>query len=112
MKDSWRVDHDDIHPEHTVYERLVRYGVTKIPTCLGGEDVGENTEHLWQRTCIPGDDELEPRQSEDKRPLRCARGHYRLFIKEILRPLTDFKDWRSLLWILDDGMCGEFFIYL
>ena len=104
MKDSWRVDHDDIHPEHEVYERLAEKGVRNIPTCLGGEDVGEN---MWQCTRIPSDRKTETDQAGPQKPLRCARGHYRLFIKEVLRPLIDFEDWQSLLWILDDGMTGE-----
>ena len=106
MKDSWRVDHDDIHPEHEVYERLVKHEVANIPTCLGGEDVGVSTEGQWQCTRIPSDRKVESNQPGPAKPLRCARGHYRLFIQEVLRPLIDFENWRSLLLFFDDGMTG------
>ena len=110
MKDSWRVDHEGVHPEHEVYERLRKHSVTNVPTCLGGGDVRKHSEDTLQRTYVPRDGELDSElaRSEINSPLRLPRVHYRLFIKEVLRPLTDFETWRSLLWIFDDGMCGEY----
>ena len=107
MKDSWRVDHEELHPEHEVYERMAQHGVANIPTCLGGEEVGASAESLGQRTRILDARRTGSDQPGLEKPLRCVRGHYRLFIREVLRPLTDFDNWRSLLWVLDDGMCGE-----
>ena len=40
-------------------------------------------------------------------PQRCPRGHYRIFLKEICRPLVDFADWQELLIFLIHALCGK-----
>ena len=38
--------------------------------------------------------------------------HYRIFIKEIGRPLVDFVDWRELLVFVTQALRGKWFITL
>lgn len=40
-------------------------------------------------------------------PQRCPRGHYRIFLKEICRPLIEFADWQELLIFLIHALCGK-----
>ncbi|KAI0701130.1 hypothetical protein C8T65DRAFT_741826 [Cerioporus squamosus] len=84
MKDSWRLDLERVQPEHKVYERLQNRGVAFVATCLAHEDVPSNG--AWQRTTV----------HSLLSPPRPARGHYRLLIKEVCRPLTDFADFAEL----------------
>ncbi|EJF58077.1 hypothetical protein DICSQDRAFT_149368 [Dichomitus squalens LYAD-421 SS1] len=97
LKDSWRNDHPNVHPEHEVYERLRSRGVVEyIPTCLGGEDV-LGVAGAWQQTRTG---ELLP-----SKPLQ--RGHYRILLKEVCRPLSDFKDYRDLAMILGHALSAH-----
>ena len=41
------------------------------------------------------------------RTSRCARGHYRIFIKEIGRSLADFANWQELIILLIHALCGK-----
>ena len=100
VKDSWRFDHADIKPEHEVYERLHKYSVKNIPTCLGGENVGEGTSGLQRTRLEHPSNSLRQRDHHD-------RVHYRLFIKEVLRPLTDFIDFQDLVVLMTHALCGE-----
>ena len=129
VKDSWRVDHPEVHPEHLVYERLQENGVQNVPTCIRGGDVGAGT-HGVQRTLTTVEPPLSEEGSGDSSAsdgsessdddaagsgapryrtlIRFARIHYRIFIKEILRPLTDFEDFQELVGLLADALIGEF----
>ena len=110
-KDSWRIQHEEVHPEHLVYEELERFGVEYIPKCLGGEDV-QTSSGSPQVTCIAplvkgsiGHDSGESFPYETL--LKYARTHYRLFMDKILRPLTDFYDFSYVPEILKNALSGE-----
>ena len=98
LKDSWRLDLDRIRPEHEVYERLRSKGVSYIATCLAHEDVPSNgtcqctTVHLYF----------------DQAP-RPRRRHYRLLLKEVCRPLTDFADFGELTAFMCCAIIGASF---
>ena len=69
------------------------------------EDVGEYDD---------GDDVDKDEQSgafsnssDVPRTSRCARGHYRIFIKEIGRSLADFANWQELIILLIHALCGK-----
>ena len=134
MKDSWRVDNPDIRPEHKVYERLKSHQVEDyILTCLGGENVGEALARSPQRTrpydvaggwndsdqpsssgsagsSLQTDSAIDDRTSRDPHPksfVRYPRVHYRIFFKEVCRPLTDFHNWFELVVFLIHALRGE-----
>ncbi|KAI0701129.1 hypothetical protein C8T65DRAFT_656797, partial [Cerioporus squamosus] len=94
IKESWRLDLERMQPEHEVYERLKRQGVTEgVLTCLGYENV-PNPDGSWQLTRTHGIINSS----------RAARGHYRLLIKEVCRPLTDFADFEELTMLVVDAL--------
>lgn len=96
IKDSWRLDLKRVQPEHEVYERFQRKGVTRgVLTCLGHENV-PNTDGSWQRT----------RTQQLLSSSRPARGHYRLLFHEVCRPLTDFEDFEELTEIMCEAVIG------
>ena len=106
MKDLWRVDHPEIEPEHEIYEQLHANDVTNIPTCLGGEDVGSDTARGWQRSRTLDIQVLLGSAGIDKEPQLRARGHYRIFFKEVLLPVTDFANFQELVLFLADALYG------
>ena len=105
------MDHAEMRPEHSVYERLRKNKVRHIQTCLGGEDV-HTSGGLQQKTRIkPVAMETGERDSGESFPYEtlpsCARIHYRIFMDKILRPLTDFYDFSYLSLMLRDALVGE-----
>ncbi|TBU54133.1 hypothetical protein BD310DRAFT_828649 [Dichomitus squalens] len=94
LKDSWRNIQPHVHPEHEVYERLRSRGVVEyIPTCLGGEDVAG----AWQRTSAGALLQSNP----------LPRGHYRILLKEVCRPLSDFEDYQDLAMVIGDALSAH-----
>ncbi|KAI0701127.1 hypothetical protein C8T65DRAFT_656794 [Cerioporus squamosus] len=89
IKDCWRPDIDHARPEHEIYERLNGAGVAYVLTCLGYEDV-RGSDGSWQVT----------RTQTVVNRSRAAVGHYRLLIKEVCRPLTDFSHFREFTLIM------------
>ncbi|TFK92770.1 hypothetical protein K466DRAFT_195010 [Polyporus arcularius HHB13444] len=97
IKDSWRLDLKRVQPEHEVYERLEREGVTHgVVTCLGHEDV-PNPDGSRQLTRI----------HQLISPSRPARVHYRLLIRQVCRPLTDFADFEELTNIICEALIAH-----
>ncbi|EJF58078.1 hypothetical protein DICSQDRAFT_173309 [Dichomitus squalens LYAD-421 SS1] len=97
LKDSWRRVLSKCRPEYEVYARLAAQGVMEyILTCLGGEDVLGQA-GVWQQTragvYVPSEPSL--------------RGHYRILLKEVCRPLSDFQDYRDLALILGDALSAH-----
>ncbi|TFK81249.1 hypothetical protein K466DRAFT_558117 [Polyporus arcularius HHB13444] len=94
IKESWRLDLKRMQPEHEVYERLKSKGVTDgVLTCLAYEDV-PNSDGSWQLTRTHG-------TIHRSRP---ARGHYRILIVQVCRPLTDFADFKELAMLMVDAL--------
>ncbi|TFK82796.1 hypothetical protein K466DRAFT_499633, partial [Polyporus arcularius HHB13444] len=100
IKDCWRPDIDSARPEHEAYKRLNGAGVEYVLTCLGYEDVC-GSDGSWQVTRT---------QQAVKLPrgrVAFASGHYRLLIKEVCRPLTDFQHFRELTTIMCDALTAH-----
>ena len=100
LKDSWRNVHGKAHAEHEAYARLQSRGVTDyIPTCIGGEDV-VGVDGTWQQTRVGARLPSEP----------TPRGHYRILLKEVCRPLSDFADFRELAMLIGNAISGAHFV--
>ncbi|KAA1473554.1 hypothetical protein DENSPDRAFT_931064 [Dentipellis sp. KUC8613] len=97
LKDCWRADHPRAVAEHEVYKRLAAHGVSNIATCEGSEDVLDSRGR-WQVTKAHG--------AGDNKS-RLAFGHYRILLREVCRPLIDFKDFRELASLLYDAMTAH-----
>ncbi|KAA1476355.1 hypothetical protein DENSPDRAFT_932995 [Dentipellis sp. KUC8613] len=97
MKDFWRPDVERIQPEHEVYDRLASFHVSNIATCIAHEDVRDSQDR-WQVT--------RTQDTVDPGP-RLRRGHYRMMLREVCRPLIDFKDFRELASLLCDAMTAH-----
>ncbi|TFK81534.1 hypothetical protein K466DRAFT_450383, partial [Polyporus arcularius HHB13444] len=96
LKDLWR-SYIPTHtrPEHVVYERMARCGVTGIPTVICGGDVGgmhsqaTMTQNLLNRL---------------RTKWIAPRVHYRIATVEIGLPLESFKNFKELALILLDAL--------
>ena len=116
-KDSWRGEHPELHSEHLVYKRLQENGVQNIPTCIGGGDVGEDTVFGVQTTRTTsirfssssalGDKDQQSEPTTFSVLVIFARVHYRIFIKQILRPITDFEHFLELVAFFIDVLSGK-----
>ncbi|KAH9848325.1 hypothetical protein C2E23DRAFT_438684 [Lenzites betulinus] len=91
LKDSWRVVHEEIKKEGAVLERLNKENVLYVPTLMCHGDLGQTTksQSLWYQ--------YRPGVSPDAPcPLK-KHEHYRLVVKEVGRPLTEFRDGYELV---------------
>ncbi|KAL4243718.1 EKC/KEOPS complex subunit BUD32 [Abortiporus biennis] len=77
LKDVWRIVATHVHPEHEVYARLKANNVPYVANLVCGGDVG-------------GDNDTTVSQHYLVRKYR-RRKHYRLALKEIGCPLSDYK---------------------
>ncbi|PCH38319.1 hypothetical protein WOLCODRAFT_136166 [Wolfiporia cocos MD-104 SS10] len=91
LKDSWRTG---ARAEHTVYESLWRANVTHIATPISGGDVysGNVAQKTSNHECGEGF------------PIRT---HYRLIVREVGRPLEDYKDAAYLVKYIYDAMTAH-----
>ncbi|TFY61764.1 hypothetical protein EVG20_g6936 [Dentipellis fragilis] len=94
LKDFWRQDSPRVIAEHEVYKRLAAHKVSNIATCDDSEDV-RDAHGQWQVTKI--------RNAVDHKS-RLPFGHYRIRLREVCRPVIDFKDFRELASLLYDAM--------
>ncbi|GBE81226.1 predicted protein [Sparassis crispa] len=86
LKDTWRPDSANVHPEREVYERLYRSGVQKhVATLICGGDVDLNPQKT--RTQEFNDDLM-------------GRIHYRIVVKEVGRPLEDYANVREMIIVI------------
>ncbi|TFY51764.1 hypothetical protein EVG20_g10847 [Dentipellis fragilis] len=97
LKDYWRPDSLHIQAEHGVYERLATFKVSNIATCDAHQDV-PNSHNRWQVT--------KTHDIVDSK-VRLPSGHYRILIREVCRPLIDFKEFRELASLLLDAMIAH-----
>ena len=95
LKDCWRTDHPSVYREHEIYARLSAAEVPHTTTCQYGGDVTRRK--TVQRTTT---------QNCAARKIR-GRIHYRLRIKEVCRPLTDFTNFWQLTCIILHALNGE-----
>ncbi|KAM5541440.1 hypothetical protein V8D89_004994 [Ganoderma adspersum] len=97
LKDSWRpLVPGRSRPEHLVYERLRNHGVhnvSNIATLVCGGDVGGHRAQVTRvQDSIPQENKPVPRV------------HYRIVVKEIGLPLTEFQNFTELAGIFGDAL--------
>ena len=98
LKDSWRPltpTSTCSLPEHLMYERLHRHNVPHIASLVCGGDVGG---HRAQVT--PVQDNTPPQKKHS------PRVHYRIVVKEIGIPLTEFKTFTELARVFRHALLG------
>ncbi|PIL24573.1 hypothetical protein GSI_12457 [Ganoderma sinense ZZ0214-1] len=101
LKDSWRpLFPGRSRPEHLVYERLRSHKVSDIASLVCGGDVGG---HRAQVTRIQ--DYMPP----ERKPV--PRVHYRIVVKEIGLPLTEFKNFTELAGVFGDALGAHLAAY-
>ncbi|KAJ3485952.1 hypothetical protein NLI96_g4573 [Meripilus lineatus] len=89
LKDYWQSKTKSYHPELDTYKRLQAKEVPYIATPVGGGYVFSNS--------IQSEESLQKTTAQEHLPMvhgqsYCARVHYRFAVKEIGRPLEDYKD--------------------
>jgi hypothetical protein len=102
LKDSWRVNLEDIKPEGVTYDVLMKANVRHIPRCL---DSGDITAGGYQATIT---------MDYTTAPWACFSGahfvphqHYRLALDIIGRPVYEFKSSREMVAAMRDALTGE-----
>jgi len=96
MKDTWRVDNDEIEPEWKTYQILDEHKVTNILPLFCGDDVVDNAGKA-QKTQDCG--------SEGDSPYI----HSRMVQDAICKPLRNFKNSKELVQVIQDALQGEDF---
>ncbi|GBE86380.1 predicted protein [Sparassis crispa] len=101
LKDSWRVDHEDIEKEGEVLRRLNDVNVRNVPTLVcHGDVLGQRTktQDVWESVygSVP----------VGNRPVKLHM-HYRLVVEEVGHPLSDFKDGYELVSIMSDCLTAH-----
>ncbi|KAA1467093.1 hypothetical protein DENSPDRAFT_226952 [Dentipellis sp. KUC8613] len=96
LKDSWRVDVEEMPKEYRIYEKLQKNKVSNIPKYYCGGDIGQQKTrtHEYQR-----------------KPWRCGKQrilphyHYRLALEVIVgRPLRNYSSTRELCVVILDAL--------
>ena len=102
LRDSWRIDLPDIHPEGSVYEMLNGAGIHNIPCCLVSGDVLTTQYHETKTLYYM------------KQPCAChsdahflPHRHYRLALDIIRRPLIVFDSSYQMVRAVRDALIGE-----
>ena len=97
LKDSWRpLVPGRSRPEHLVYERLRDRDVSNIASLICGGDVGgPRAQKTTVQDHIPA----------EKKPI--TRVHYRIVVKEIGLPLTEFRNFTELAGVFEDALAGR-----
>ncbi|KAI0645294.1 hypothetical protein C8Q79DRAFT_1120001 [Trametes meyenii] len=96
LKDTWRIVHDDIDKEGAVLEQLNKRSVPFIPTLLYHGDLGQSQHTLSVELCRKY---YPDAPTEQMYPVK-QHTHYRLVVKEVGKPLSEFKDGRELVFAL------------
>ena len=101
LKDSWRADSPNTHPELEVYKRLAEHSVHHVATALGGGDVG-----------IVVDGVLQQQRTLSQHYIKSisnllSRLHYRLVTKEIGLPMAEYADSYCLTQIILHACTGK-----
>ncbi|KAH9915055.1 uncharacterized protein BXZ73DRAFT_54565 [Epithele typhae] len=98
VKDYWRFDDPNIPPEHAVYKLLNDHGVRNVPSCDYGGDVPDEESDGPQRTMVL---RRTPEEPQIGLP---AHVHYRIVLREVFQPLSEFKNFQSLCGFMADAM--------
>ncbi|KAI0359685.1 hypothetical protein OH77DRAFT_1049762 [Trametes cingulata] len=91
LKDAWRVMHDEIDKEGAILQELNHKKVPYVPTLLHHGDLGQTTRSsdLWRK--------YNPKAPSDQICPMKKHSHYRLVVKEVGKPLTEFTNSTELL---------------
>ncbi|KIM52043.1 hypothetical protein SCLCIDRAFT_81805, partial [Scleroderma citrinum Foug A] len=102
LKDSWRLDGDDINPEGHFYTELAANHVPHIPQCLANGDM----------KCSP--QQKTQTQKYSQCHWACQKGlaitphiHYRLILDLVGEALTTFASSKELVQVIHDALLGE-----
>lgn len=97
LKDTWRIDEEGFEKEGDVYRLLAKAGVENIATLeCDGDIPGHETVtqqyvgSVWACRNVP----------------LTKHVHYRLVLKEVGRPLTEFRSTKELLCVIRDAIIG------
>ncbi|KAI0754495.1 hypothetical protein C8Q80DRAFT_1341464 [Daedaleopsis nitida] len=94
LKDCWRVEHERIRKEGDVLEELNAAEVPHIPTLLCHGDIpGQRTR---------GPETFKKVYGDEKKCYLKSHQHYRMVVKEVGMPLTEFKNGQELVRVLLD----------
>jgi hypothetical protein len=107
LKDSWRIQVDDIEPEGKIYEMLHANHILNIPhfSCAG--DVGDDIHHqirtgeVFEKGCISRHSCWEP----------ITRRRYRIVLLTVGRKLKEFKGTKELVEAMLAALKGEMTIF-
>ncbi|GBE81228.1 hypothetical protein SCP_0309550 [Sparassis crispa] len=93
LKDTWRPDSVNVHPERQVYERLYQHGVRNhVATLICGGDVDISPQKTRTQEF---DDGL------------MGRIHYRIVVKEVGRPLEDYANVREMIIVIKHAILAH-----
>ena len=104
LKDTWRVIHPGVLPEHDTYELLASKQVSHVATMITYHDIltevtktKDFADEKWVRFKGP-------------RSFRKFQ-HYRLVLKEVGRPVQSFRNVKELIQVFRDALHGTFSHY-
>ena len=102
LKDSWRVVHDRIQKEGDILSDLNKHNVPNIPTLHCHGDVPNQRADMieeWKNRYgkLP--------KTKGECPLKIHQ-HYRMVVKEVCLPLSEFQNSRQLILVLLDCLIG------
>ena len=107
LKDTWRVIHPGILPEHDIYALLALKQVHHVATMIAYHDMA----HEATRTKdFAGAKWLKFKDGDPPRSFRKFQ-HYRLVLKEVGRPLQSFRNVKELIQVFRDALRGTFSHY-
>ncbi|EED78182.1 predicted protein [Postia placenta Mad-698-R] len=96
LKDSWRPDLEDAHPEHKTYIHLWQHNVKNIAKLLSGGDVriGNRIQRTLAQDCV----------REVTKVKHLGRVHYRIVFSEVYRPLETYGHSLDMVEVICDAL--------
>lgn len=102
LKDSWRIDLKDIHPEGSIYEVLEHHQVPHVPHCLISGDISTYQYHATKTSDYYYKSSWACHSDAHFVPHR----HYRLVLDIIGVPLTKFGSSYEMVTAIRDALHG------
>jgi hypothetical protein len=107
LKDTWRVIHPGVLPEHDIYASLASKEVPHVATMIAYHDM---LNEATQTKDFAGEEWVRFKDSDPPRSFRKFQ-HYRLVLKEVGRPLQSFENVKELVQVFRDTLQGTFSHY-
>jgi hypothetical protein len=104
LKDTWRIDLQDIQPEGLTYEKLQLAAVPNIPQCVAFGDILTTKYHATKTLAYVS----EPWACHRNEGLFIPHRHYRLVLDVIGSPLSTFKSSYDMVAAVRDAVIGRF----